>query len=102
MKNRRRSPIHYALFFVLFVFVAGGLVMFLWNLILPDVIPGVAELNYWQALGILVLSKMLFGGFGPSSRSNWHHHPREEKVCGHLSPEEKERLKERFISRMQH
>ena len=40
-------------------------VMLLWNAILAEVI-GVSEITYWQALGIFVLSKILFGGFkGP-------------------------------------
>lgn len=37
-------------------------VMLLWNGILPEVI-GVNSITYWQALGIFVLSKILFGGF---------------------------------------
>ncbi|MGI9531930.1 hypothetical protein, partial [Lutimonas sp.] len=37
-------------------------VMLLWNAILPEVI-GVNAITYWQALGIFVLSKILFGGF---------------------------------------
>ena len=55
------------------VFVIAGMalliyvVMMLWNAILPDVL-GVTTITYWQALGIFVLSKILFGGFkgGPS------------------------------------
>ncbi len=37
-------------------------VMWLWNAILPEVI-GVKAITFWQAAGILVLSKILFGGF---------------------------------------
>ncbi len=39
------------------------IVMGLWNAILPVVL-GVKAISFWQALGILVLSKILFGGFG--------------------------------------
>ena len=38
-------------------------VMYLWNAILPEVV-GVTPITYWQAFGILILSKILFGGFG--------------------------------------
>jgi len=45
------------------VAVFSFIVMSLWNAILPAVI-GVKLISFWQALGILVLSKILFGGFG--------------------------------------
>jgi|GEM_PF-414677 len=38
------------------------IVMALWNSLLPDII-GVRAITFWQAMGILVLSKILFGGF---------------------------------------
>ncbi|MBB3057670.1 hypothetical protein [Mucilaginibacter gotjawali] len=50
----------YLLFFVaVFVCLSGG-VMFLWNLILPQ-LTHLAKINYWQALGLTVLSRILFG-----------------------------------------
>ncbi|MCH5688999.1 hypothetical protein LWM68_34950 [Niabella sp. W65] len=45
------------------VFLFSAIVMLLWNAVLPDVLP-VKPVSYWQAMGILVLSKILFGGFG--------------------------------------
>ena len=33
----------------------------LWNILLPDIL-GVKSINYWQAFGVLILSKILFGG----------------------------------------
>ncbi|ASS49182.1 MAG: hypothetical protein A3D31_04360 [Candidatus Fluviicola riflensis] len=50
--------------FVAMIFGLGAVVMWLWNAILPDVISGVSPISYWQAMGLLVLSKILFGGFG--------------------------------------
>lgn len=39
----------------------GGLVaMLLWNWIVPDVFPSVKEINFWQAIGIILLSWILF------------------------------------------
>ena len=57
-----------------FIFVAAvallsGAVMFLWNAILPAVL-GVKAITFYQALGILILSKILFGGFGKGR--GWH------------------------------
>jgi hypothetical protein len=45
------------------VLLFGWIVMRLWNAILPSVIH-VGELSYWQAIGLLILSRILFGGFG--------------------------------------
>jgi len=46
------------------VLVFGGAVMLLWNNILAQV-TNVHPITFLQALGILVLSKILFGGFIP-------------------------------------
>ncbi len=53
---------------IILVFIAiaaalSALVMFLWNAILPD-LAGVKPLTFWKALGLLVLTKILFGGIG--------------------------------------
>ena len=47
---------------VIFV-VLGLLVMSLWNALLPAIL-GVKAIGFWQALGILALSRILFGGLG--------------------------------------
>lgn len=53
------------------VIVAIGLFVWffqwLWNILLPDIL-GVKSINYWQSLGILLLSKILFGGFGDKTK----------------------------------
>jgi hypothetical protein len=41
----------------------GYLVMLLWNAVVPVVFAGVHPVDYWRALGLLVLSRVLFGGF---------------------------------------
>jgi hypothetical protein len=57
----------FAAVFVTFILGMGAIVMFLWNAILPDAI-GVKPLTFWKAVGLLVLFKILFGGFGKGSR----------------------------------
>ncbi len=56
------------LFFVLMTYV----VMWLWNWILPDLF-GFGELTFWKAAGLLLLSKILFGGFHKhgGGRGHW-------------------------------
>ena len=41
----------------------GAAVMLLWNWLMPALF-GLAVINFWQALGILVLCRILFGNFG--------------------------------------
>ena len=38
--------------------------MFLWNVLMPDIF-GLPALNYWQAAGLVILARILFGGLGP-------------------------------------
>jgi hypothetical protein len=47
----------------------GLAVMALWNALLPA-IAGLPEITFWQAVGILVLARILFGGLGGAG---WHH-----------------------------
>ena len=60
------------IFAVLFALVFGFFVMLLWNWLMPGLF-GIREITYWQAFGIVILAKLLFGGFG-HRHSN---HPRK-------------------------
>jgi hypothetical protein len=72
----------------LFVFIGGESVKLLWNWLVPDIF-GWRVISFWQALGLLALSRILFGGFGGSrfSRSR------------HITPEDKERFRQRVRER---
>lgn len=48
------------------ILLFGYITMRLWNWLIPEVF-GLSTLSYWQALGILVLAKIFFGGFGDHS-----------------------------------
>jgi len=61
-RNRLVRGLKFVLFTVLFVAVFGFVVMRLWNWLMPALF-GWHLINFWQAVGILVLSKILFGGF---------------------------------------
>jgi len=41
----------------------GAVVMLLWNWLMPSIF-GLGAVNFWQALGILILCRLLFGSFG--------------------------------------
>lgn len=49
--------------FLGFIALGGYLVQVLWNWLLPDLF-GVPSVTFWQALGLLLLSRILFGGVG--------------------------------------
>jgi len=74
------------------------IVMALWNFLLPEIL-GVKTVNYWQAMGILILCKILFGGFqfGKGMRDFKDRKMREKMM--NLSPEEREKFKEVWRNR---
>ena len=80
--------------FVIFLIVAcvffSGMVMLLWNSILNPVL-GVKIITFGQALGILVLSKILFGGFHGRHKPQWKHQMKEK--WEKMSPEQREKFK---------
>lgn len=79
-------------FFIAFVLLLGFVLMGLWNSILPVVL-GVKAITFTQALGILLLSKLLFGGFhgGCRGRREQWRLKMQEKM-GKMMPEEKEKF----------
>jgi len=82
----------------LFIAIGGEVVLHLWNWLLPPLF-GWPEITFWQALGILALSRILFGGFGfhGSGRSNMRRRMKER--CENMTPEERERFRERMRAR---
>lgn len=84
-------------FLALVIFI----VMTVWNKVLPDVIH-VETINFWQAAGIFLLCKILFGfgGMGRFGRNKMHFRARMEEKIKDMSPEERERFKNRFSGRM--
>ena len=94
-KNFRRSRgrFLFVLFGPLLLLLMGAVVMLLWNAILPQLL-AVNRIAYWQAVGLLLLCRILFGGFGfmgrgrggfngPQGgmhwRNKWHNMTDEEK-----------------------
>jgi hypothetical protein len=63
--------------FVLFVVLGGVLVQWLWNWLVPDLF-GLRRLTVWEALGLLALSRILFGGFGRGGGSHGPSRRRKE------------------------
>jgi len=89
------------LMIIVAILAFGALVMLLWNAILPQVITGVSAISFPQALGILLLSKILFGGF----RGRWGGHQRQQQwmamkeKLANMTPEEREKFSQQMQGR---
>jgi hypothetical protein len=72
--------------------VFGYVTMHLWNWLMPAVF-GLHAIGFTQALGLIVLSKILFGGFHRprGGRRGWKGHMEER--WGQMTPEQRERLR---------
>lgn len=77
----------------LFIALGGEVVRLLWNWLLPPLF-GWHPVTFWQALGILALCRILFGGFGGHGphRSNFRRRMAERGEA--WTPEERERFRQ--------
>ena len=90
--------IRFLFFIVIGLTLAGFVVMWLWNTILPPV-AGVGMVNFWQALGLLVLCRLLFGNLSGNRR---RHAPFGRKKVlmrqkwAKMTPEERQEFKRQW------
>ncbi|MDR0824026.1 MAG: hypothetical protein LBN74_02960 [Prevotella sp.] len=73
MKNYRGKRFLGVLIFLAVFAAAIAVVMLLWNALIPSII-GWSAINYWQAAGLLILSRLLLGGFGRFRKFGGHGH----------------------------
>src|SRR4030081_1663704 len=87
---------------VVFTAIGGGLVMLLWNWLLPALF-GWRQITFWQAIGLLALCRILFGGWGGhgSDRSNIRRRVKErmDERWERMTPEEREKFRQGFRGR---
>lgn len=92
------------------IFVVGFITMQLWNWLIPSLFHG-PIITIWQALGLLLLSKLLFWGFGGgkgqhhSDRKKAFWRARWQQKFASMTPEERElvkqKMKEKWCSRQE-
>jgi hypothetical protein len=98
--NPRKGILIFKILIFITIIVAGfgSAVLYLWNWLMPPIF-GLPQITYWQALGLLGLSWLLFGGprgfMGPHGRRGGRH-------LRHMSPEERERFRAGLRSRWCH
>ncbi len=86
---------------VVFLIIAiagfGEAVLHLWNWLMPSLF-GFHPITFWQAVGLLALSWVLFGGwrFGGRSGSAYGRHWRRRMMerWAQMTPEEREKFRE--------
>lgn len=87
------------------LFALSGIVMLLWNWIIPS-ISTLTALTYWQAMGLFVLCRILFGGFRFGYRKHRdavhqhlsHHAPFKDKFM-EMSDDERQQFKNQWKQR---
>jgi hypothetical protein len=83
---------------LLFIVIGGEIVLQLWNWLLPPLF-GWRQITFWQALGILLLCRILFGRIGGRGFSRYGFRRRMEERCANMTPEERERFRQRMRER---
>lgn len=103
MRNRRMVRIFgiaFAVMLVLLIVVAGfgQATLHLWNWLMPTIF-GLPSITFWQAVGLLSLSWILFGGWrgfhGPGR--SWRHGMRDR--WAQMTPEQREELRKGMAAR---
>lgn len=96
----KRPYFLFPLFFIAAALVMAAVVMLLWNAIIPG-LTGWALLTYPKALGLLVLCRILFGGFrgGRHGGPPWGSGPGWRARWKGMSEEERSAMRERWRER---
>ena len=81
---------------VVFVALFGYVVKWLWNWLVPALFTGAHLITFWQAIGLLVLSRILFGSW--HSGRNGRDRRRKEQWEA-MSPEEREKFRQSMRGR---
>ena len=75
----------------------GFVVMLLWNTLMPAVF-GLRAVSYWQAVGLLILGRIFFGGFRgrPNHAMRWR---RSLERWDQMTPEERDQFRQSMRQR---
>lgn len=101
-KNWLLRGLKFAAFVVVAVAVVGAVVMSLWNWLMPGLF-GWHTIDFWQAVGLLVLSKILLGGFrGHGGHHRGHWRGRMSERWANMTEEERQKFRDGMHRRCGH
>jgi hypothetical protein len=83
---------------LVFIAIGGEVVRQLWNWLLPPLF-GWPQITFWQALGMLALCRILFGGVGFHGSGRSGVRRRMADRWEHMTPEERERFRQGMRAR---
>lgn len=81
------------LFVVVITFLLGFVVKLLWNSLMPPIF-GLHLITFWQGLGLLLLGKILFGGFRGFRGGSPHWRQRMKQRWDSMTPEQREQFRQ--------
>ena len=84
-----------ALLILVGIAVLGWMVMTLWNWVIPALFIGGRSIDYLHAMGLLILSRILFGGFRGHGGCHGRRHCRRWQQ---MTPEERETFQKNLSS----
>ncbi len=96
--NRFLRVVLFAICLVAAIAIAGIVVMQLWNWLIPSLFGG-PTLRFAQAIGLLVLARLLFGRIGGGHRRHRSWRGRMRGRWERMSPEERQKLRETLFNR---
>lgn len=92
MKDKKKGKriVKHIIFGIIALAALSLATMLLWNWLMPSIF-GLTLISFWQAAGLLALSRILFGKFGRKGHNKRHAHKGNEHY-------HKELFKERFFA----
>jgi hypothetical protein len=100
MKMKKYWKIKIALFVIASIVVMAAVIMWTWNWLVPDLFHG-PLINFYQAIGLMILSRLLFRGFHGFKGRGMHYGRLEnwKEKFEKMTPEEKDKMRELWKKR---
>jgi hypothetical protein len=100
MKTTFRKRWYLFIPLIVAAFIAFGFfTMYLWNWLMP-LLFHLPEITFWQTIGLMILSRLILGGFGGHHRGGHRHGCRRDmhQKWENMTPEEREQFREHIRS----
>jgi hypothetical protein len=96
MNKRFRGPrvLGFIMLGIIGIAIFGGIVMLLWNALMPMIFH-LPLITFWQALGLLILAKILFSGFRGGPKGRWKKDSLREGWAK-MTPEQQEKFRQEW------